>query len=461
MKKNKLDNFSQYFTNYTELRYHENRDLKIAIRNGDIVGNSLIAKSGISARVFDRGNWGFSSHPITDNSTVKNVIKTASQNAYTLSDKYKRDISLPSSSIVNEVNDFTTKNTKLSQKEIINFLKEIDDYILKTYPQLNSRTLSLSSLDMEKYLLTSDGCNTYSMNPKTSLYIILSMMKDGQPTNLLTSYGTEKLGQFEDRFTTLSAIQGKIDTQVEELMQKVDGAHANAGIQDVILDSALAGVLAHEAIGHTTEADLVLGGSVAGDYLNKLVADPLINLIDFAHTALGETAPVPVYVDDEGTKAKDVTILKNGELKAFMHNKESAQHFGVPPTGNARGFAFYDEPLIRMRNTAILPGTSKLDDMIASVDDGYYLMAYNNGQADSTSEFMFGCTKGYEIKNGVLGRAIKDTTISGVAFDMLKTVSMISDDMHWTNGGYCGKKQPMAVGMGGPAIKCKVNIGGR
>jgi TldD protein len=44
---------------------------------------------------------------------------------------------------------------------------------------------------------------------------------------------------------------------------------------------------------------------------------------------------------------------------------------------------------------------------------------------------------------------------------MLKTVDMISDDMSWTAAGFCGKKQPMTVGMGGPAIRCDVNIGGR
>ena len=49
--------------------------------------------------------------------------------------------------------------------------------------------------------------------------------------------------------------------------------------------------------------------------------------------------------------------------------------FGVPPTGNARAYTFSDEPLIRMRNTAILPGKDKLDDMIASIEDGYYLLA--------------------------------------------------------------------------------------
>ena len=157
----------------------------------------------------------------------------------------------------------------------------------------------------------------------------------------------------------------------------------------------------------------------------------------------------------------DTVIIEDGSLKSFMHNKDSARHFDTKPTGNARAYAFSDEPLIRMRNTAIRPGKSSLDEMISSIDDGYYLMKSSKGQADSTSEFIFGVPLGYEIKGGKLGNSIKDTTISGVAFDVLKTIDMISSDMTWSAGGMCGKKQWIPVGMGGPAIKCKVNIGGR
>jgi len=130
-------------------------------------------------------------------------------------------------------------------------------------------------------------------------------------------------------------------------------------------------------------------------------------------------------------------------------------------TGNARAYRFSDEPLIRMRNTAILPGKSKLEDMISSIDNGYYLVKPSNGQADSTSEFMFGIVKGYKIENGKITDAIKDTTISGVAFDVLQSISMVSSDMSWSAAGMCGKKQPIPVGMGGPAVKCKINIGGK
>ena len=92
--------------------------------------------------------------------------------------------------------------------------------------------------------------------------------------------------------------------------------------------------------------------------------------------------------------------------------------------------------------------------MISSIDDGYYLIKYNNGEADSTSEFMFGVTLGYEIKNGKLGKALRDTTISGIAFDVLKSVSMISDKIKWNCSGMCGKKQWIPVSDGGPVASC-------
>ena len=104
---------------------------------------------------------------------------------------------------------------------------------------------------------------------------------------------------------------------------------------------------------------------------------------------------------------------------------------------------------------------SKIEDMISSIDDGYYLLSSGNGQADMTGEFMFGITEGYEIKNGKIGRALLETTVSGIAFEMLKTVSMVGDTMHWNSSGYCGKKQMISVGLGGPAIKCEISIGGR
>lgn len=455
-----LNNYKNSFKYYTELRIQENRSFRVGLLNGSLITNNQSVESGVSSRVFKDGDWGFSSNAEINNNTIDKVIKSSSENVLFLNsrNKNKCGILLPED-IFNYEFNLSTKKNKNTNSFWISFIEDIDNYIAKKYKNISSRKIFISNLDMEKNLLTSEGAESYSMTPRSLLYIVLTTEKNGEPIELMDVFGG--LGQLEDNFEDTDTFYPKIDMLVERLMQKSLGVHAKAGYHDVVLDADLAGILAHEAIGHTTEADLVLGGSVAGDYLNKKVASKMVTLVDYAHSNDNKICPVPVYVDDEGTKAQDVTIIKDGILKSFMHNKDSAHELNMNITGNARAYKYSDEPLIRMRNTAIKPGKDKLKEMISSIDNGYYLTTSSNGQADSTSEFMFGVVMGYEIQNGQIKQAIKDTTISGIAFDVLKTVSMISDEMVWSSGGMCGKKQIIPVGMGGPAIKCKLNIGGR
>ena len=453
-----LEGYVDLFSEYTELRIQENRSLRIRIVNGDVVVNSRTSSSGVSARTFSKGLWGFASVRAIDDRSIRYVLRTATDNSRFLARTEKREVDSLPSNPGRLSKDFSTEKRRIPQKELIDFMLMIDSRINERFGKVVARTSSLGLLDMEKSLVTSDGSVSYSMIPRTSMYIILNTEHGGDPVKLIDMHAG--LGHFEDVFSKPEDLFDKLDEHYEQLLKKAEGIYPDTGIKECILDADLAGILSHEAIGHTTEADIVRGGSVAGDYFGQQVASPLVTLVDFANEALGKTCPFPVYIDDEGVLAEDVVIIENGILKSFMHNRESSAFFNVSPTGNARAYSFSDEPLIRMRNTAILPGKSSLEDMIASVDDGYYLMKSSNGQADSTGEFMFGVVQGYEIKKGRLERAIRDTTISGVAFDFLKTITAVSDDMKWRCGS-CGKKQPMPVGMGGPAVKCRINIGGK
>jgi TldD protein len=454
-----LESYASELKDYTELRAHRNASTSIRFVNGNLVENSRTESSGCSARVYKNGFWGFASSPEADAKSIRSVLSHASDNADFLASRGNRKAEKLAVSSSRIEKDFATKKPRLSQKQLVEFLKNLDSYIQQKFPKLKGRRLNIYNLDMEKSLRTSQGGRIYSLTPRSHVGIFLTGERNGTPVDINESFGGR--GQFEDVFEKPDWLFREADKLHEKLVQKCEGIYSEAGVHDVILAPDLAGILAHEAIGHTTEADIVLGGSVAAENLGKVVASPLISLVDYAHEVDGEVAPVPVYADDEGTPAEDCVIIENGVLKSFMHSKETAAHFGVKPTGNARAFEFSDEPLIRMRNTAILPGKSKLADMIASIEHGYLLSHPGNGQADSTGEFMFAVRMGWEIRNGKLGKAIQDTTISGVAFDMLKTVSMVSDDMLWLSGGFCGKKQPMSVGMGGPAIKCRVALGGR
>ncbi len=443
----------------TAVRVQHSRNRGVSMFLGNITGNVRSESAGVSASVFKNGIKGFSSLAATDDASVKAVLDAANKNASFLAGRTSygtvalgASLDMPFVSRPHPIMD-------AEQKRYIEFAKAVDEYIVKSCPKCSSRSIAIREDSMEKLLIT-DQCDGESCIPRSYIYIFLTAEHtNGSPVELYEVFGG--YGCFDEVFSTPEKLFAGIDSLYAKLLEKAEGVYADAGEKTCILDGILAGMLAHEAVGHTVESDLVLAGSVAKHCMGKQVASPLISLTDFANEAFGEAAPLPVYIDDEGVYAIDAPIIKDGILVGYMHNRESAAIYGVQPAGNARAFAYSDEPLVRMRNTAIHTGESSVEDMIASIEDGYYLMDTNNGQADTTGEFMFGITMGYEIKNGKKGKAILDTTVSGVAFEMLKTVDMVGNKMIWASSGMCGKKQPMPVGMGGPALRCRINIGGR
>ena len=455
-----LERHAEHLQHYTELRLHTNHSKTIQLIGGNVVTNSASSRGGASARTYDDGAFGFASFPSMSDDAIPGALKAAGGNAALLQRRVpmgKGD--LPDGAIGKGSFDYRSTKPALTDAEQLDAVRAVDNYLRTTYPDLANIDVNLGFLAMEKGLATSAGALTYSYIPRTILMVRISYMADDGAVEVYDGFGG--FGDPQEHLTDVSGFFADLDDLYKRLRDKAAGVYAKPGEHDVIMDSRLAGILAHEAIGHTCEADLVLGGSVAGDHVGEMVASEKVTLVDYAERGPDGNGGIAIHVDDEGVQCRDVTIIEDGVLKTFLHNKETAREMGAEPTGNARAYAFDDEPLVRMRNTCIAPGNDTLKEMIGAVEHGYYLMRPTNGQADSTSEFMFGVGMGYEIENGEITRAIRDTTISGVAFDMLKTVTHVSDDLTWGKGGMCGKKQLIPVGMGGPAIKCRITIGGR
>ena len=445
------------------IRGHENRVRRVSLRKGDLVGNSRSESRGISARVKIGSNTGFASVGSYTPEDVRKAIRLAGENAHFLNNHTNDRTAMESASVGQGSVPLNRVIQDTQQAKIIEACKEIDQYIAVHYPQLISRSVVYTEDSQDKIIYTSDAFCGHVTTPRCYIYVFVSAeTPDGSPVELFKAFGGA--GSFEDWFKDLDFLYPQIDQLVAQLMDKREGVFPEAGKKKVILGGLMSGMLAHEAVGHTVEADLVLGGSVAGPNLGKQVASELVTMVDYGHTGPdGQegSVPLPVYLDDEGVPTKDAVLIRNGILVGYMNNRETAQHFGMQASGNARAWGYSDEPLIRMRNTCILPGKDTVEEMISSLDDGYYLISSGNGQADLTGEFMFGVTLGYEIKHGKIGRALRDTTVSGIAFDMLKTVDMVSNELTWSSSGFCGKKQMIPVGMGGPHLRCQIMMGGR
>ena len=127
-------------------------------------------------------------------------------------------------------------------------------------------------------------------------------------------------------------------------MDLLRATHPEGGHHTLILSPAVVGLLVHEAIGHTVEADFVQAGSVAADLLGQRVASDMVTLCDSGHSEYEVGAGGTIPVDDEGVLTQKTVVIQNGRLVSYLHNRESAAHFGVSPTGNARAWEYADQP---------------------------------------------------------------------------------------------------------------------
>lgn len=266
-------------------------------------------------------------------------------------------------------------------------------------------------------------------------------------------------------FHLISSVLEELPTRAEKLIATASKlAKAKPivpGVYDVITDHSITGLIAHEAFGHGVELDqFVKDRALAKEYVGKYVASPICNMRDGAASALSAAS---YFFDDDGVLACDTQIIKDGILVAGISDLASATQLGLAPTGNGRRENTRHKAYSRMTNTFFEAGTDKLEDMIASIDHGYMLFNTDNGMEDPKN-WAIQCTAQYgvEIKDGKLTENyVAPVVISGYVPDVLKSISMISDELTITGAGMCGKgyKEWVRVSDGGSALKVRVKLG--
>jgi len=224
------------------------------------------------------------------------------------------------------------------------------------------------------------------------------------------------------------------------------------------LSPQITAALIHETIGHLAEADFALACAHQSPFLKLPSLSKKITVVDYAHTAFGKDCPLPVYTDDEGTSANDVCVIKEGQRASCMTNLYTAEALALPLTGNARAISQKDEPMVRMRNTALLPWHDNPLEILSSIQDGYYLAEPGNCYGDVNGDFCCEIKKGFRIRNGQLCESISDYMIWGKAADFLQSISMVGNDFAWFVDE-CTKWQTIQVAQGAPTIKASFNIG--
>ena len=242
----------------------------------------------------------------------------------------------------------------------------------------------------------------------------------------------------------------------------LDAREAPAGELPVVLAPGDSGILLHEAVGHGLEADF--NRKKTSNYsgqMGNMVASELCTVVDDGTVTHSRGA---INVDDEGYVGRENVLIENGKLVGYMHDRLSARHFGVEPSGNGRRESFNCMPMPRMTNTSLRPGPHDPEEIIRSVDRGIYAKRFSGGQVNiSNGDFVFSLTESYLIENGKLTAPLKDVNLIGNGPEVLRRVTMLGNDYELSDGIWtCGKDgQSVPVGVGTPTVKIsEITVGG-
>lgn len=252
-----------------------------------------------------------------------------------------------------------------------------------------------------------------------------------------------------------------VESVAKVTLELLDSEPMVPGEYDCICTPEVTGMIVHEAFGHGVEMDMfVKKRALAEKYVGEYVASELVTMHDGA-AAASETATY--FFDDEGVLAKDTIVIDKGILKQGISDAQSAMHLGTEPTGNGRRQHFDHKAYTRMTNTFFEGGKDKLEDMIASISYGFMLENATSGMEDPKNwgiQCMVNIAR--EIKDGKFtGKIYSPIVLTGYVPDLLKSISMMSEEVQLGGGGFCGKgyKEWVKVSDGGPYIKARIRLG--
>lgn len=364
------------------------------------------------------------------------------QGAYKRADRKKAKALYPATSPL---------SVELSER--MKLLAEIDAYARSCDPRIREVEITLGGSVANILIVRPDGRVVHDVRPLVRLNVTVTLSDGMRSVSNVAGRG----GRYDySSFFEESVWKGLVGEAVADARLMLIAQNCPSGQMPVVLGPGWTAILLHEAIGHTLEGDFNrMKTSPFSDKMGKVVAHSEITVVDDG-TIPGRRGSLTY--DDEGMPSQYTTLIENGRVVSYLHDRMSARYFGVAPTGNGRRESFRYQPMPRMTNTYMLQGTSDPQEIIASTKRGIYTKEFSGGQVDiATGNFVFVATLLFPIENGVVlfDTPLRQATLTGTGYDVLTHVDMVGTDMVLDPGiGTCGKNgQSVPVGVGQPTVR--------
>lgn len=459
---------------YADARMMERYTESIVVKNDRVEGVSSGDDIGMNVRVLVNGAWGFASSARLDVREAERMAALAVRIARASGRVAVRPVDL--SPLSPQHGSYTTP---IHQDPFTVPLSQKVDLLLRACAAMSAvKGVTIATGQMaygreHKLFANSQGSLIEQTLYDTGAGIEASAMAEGEVQVRSYPNSYMQVGSEGYEFIEAMDLVAHAPRIGEEAVRLLSAKQCPADVvTTVILDASQTALQIHESCGHPIELDRVLGmeaGFVGKSFLtlDKLgtyrYGSDLVNIVADATTpgALGSFG-----WDDEGVPAQSSDIVKDGRFVGYLMSRDTAPLLGLTSNGCVRADGWNRLPMIRMTNVSLLPGSWKLEDLIADTKDGLYLCTNRSWSIDDRRlNFQFGTEIGWEIKNGKLGDMVKNATYTGITPEFWGSCDAICDRDHWVVWGTpnCGKGEPlqtMRTGHGAaPARFRNVRVG--
>lgn len=437
---------------YADARYVCTTREPIFVESDGAVSVSTSKSTGVGLRVLVDGAWGFASTPYMDDRSLGELAKEAVRIAGASSLHKKGEgiklEPLPSISVKYKT-PFKTDPFSVKPEEKLEYLTDAIS-TAKDMPDVSRARASMVSCSEEKEFLSTDGRQIAQNLCYTGASIAVTAR----------GLGDTQVRSFEDyatsgyEFVLDLDLKTRIQELAEEAKELLDAPVCPQGVTDLVMGGSMTALQIHESCGHPVELDRVMGWETTYAGTSFLTPEKKGSFrygSPSVHLVADATVPGGLGTfgyDDEGIEAQRTDLIVDGIFQNYLTSRELAPMFNQESNGSMRAVGWENLPMVRMTNINLEPGDWTLDEIIRDTEKGIFVDTPKSWSLDDKRlNFHFGQEIAYEIKEGSLGKMLKNPAYTGMTPEFWRSCDACAGKDEWNVWGTpgCAKGEPVQV----------------
>jgi len=449
-----IDRLKKMGCDYADARTVETRRENVILRNGKLETLTRNVDSGFGVRVIVDGAWGFAGAASSDEAVIVAAAEKAHEVAKASATAKRENVKLGDVEIYQDTYETPIEKDPFTVplQDKIQMLTRISD-VLSNHEKIIATDVSCGALHINKRFVSTEGADIKQHTVETGAGYEATAREGDEiqrrtfPNSFRGDWATRGWEHVEDMKLLENAERIR-----DEAVILLTADECPAGKRDIIIHGDQLALQIHESCGHPIELDRVLGTEISlagGSFMqpgligNLQYGSPVVNIYadSISPGGLGTFG-----YDDEGVKSTRTEIIKDGLFVGYLSSRECQAITGHPANGAMRADGWRNMPLIRMININLAPGDWELDDLIGDSEGAIFMQTNKSWSIDDRRvNFKFGCEMAWEIKNGRLGRPLKNVEYTGITPEFWNSCDAVCNDKYWHIWGIpsCGKGEPM------------------